>query len=436
MQAADEGRTMYASLGRSIQTTQRFCKATGANVAITFGLLLIPVMLAAGAAIDYSRAGAVRAAMQNTADATALMAAKNWSGENTAQLQQAAGAWFAANFSNSSVNNLQIAATSNPANNTVNITATGSIGTSLLGIAGINQINLSVSSTATAGVTKLQVALVLDNTGSMAEYGKMSALRAATHQMLQRFSKAAQNPGDIQVAIIPFTTAVNVGQSNANANWIEWSYTGLDGLGGTNTLSVSQTGWTGCVADRDQNYDVQNSAPIAGNTATLFPANNPLLGCPPQLMPLTSDWGALNNLADQMVPLGETDLTIGLVWGWQALTTTGPLNAPVPEPGTNRVIVFMTDGFNTANRWTNVLSGNGTTADIDARTQLVCQNIKAAGVSVYTIQVDTGGDSPPSTLLQNCASNVSNWFYLKAPGQLVSTFDQIAKNLSRLRVAK
>jgi len=416
---------MHAFLRRPIQATHRFRKATGANVAITFGILLIPVMLGVGAAIDYSRAGAARAAMQNTADATALMAAKNWSGDN--KLQQSASAWFTANFNNSNVNNLQVAATSNPASSTVSITATGSIGTSLLGIMGINQIDLSVSSTATAGITKLQVALVLDNTGSMSENGKMSALRAATHQMLQRFQKVAQNPGDIQVAIVPFTTAVNVGTSNASANWIKWSY---------DSTTVSSTGWTGCVADRDQSYDVQNSAPVAGSTATLFPANNPLLGCPPQLMTLTSDYSALNNLADQMVPLGETNLTIGLVWGWQALTTTGPLNAPVPDAGTSRVIVFMTDGFNTANRWTNVLAGSGTTADIDARTQLVCQNIKAAGISVYTIQVDTSGDSPPSSLLQNCASSIGNWFYLKAPGQLVKTFDDIAKNLSQLRVAR
>src|SRR5579859_5892125 len=93
-------------LGRSIQTANRFRRATGANVAITFGLLLIPVMLGVGAAIDYSRAAAVRAAMQNTADATALMAAKNWSGDSTGQLQQSVSAWFTANYNNSNVNNL------------------------------------------------------------------------------------------------------------------------------------------------------------------------------------------------------------------------------------------------------------------------------------------------------------------------------------------
>jgi hypothetical protein len=38
-----------------------------------------------------------------------------------------------------------------------------------------------------------------------------------------------------------------------------------------------------------------------------------------------------------------------------------------------------------------------------------CANIKAAGITIYTIQVNTGGD-PTSTLLQNCASDPSKFF--------------------------
>ena len=95
----------------------------------------------------------------------------------------------------------------------------------------------------------------------------------------------------------------------------------------------------------------------------------------------------------------------------------------------------MTDGLNTANRWNNVLSGSGTTAAIDARTALVCSNIKAAGITIYTVQVDTSGESPPSTLLQNCASDTSKWFYLQDPGQLVTVFTQIGTQLSQLRIA-
>ena len=33
-----------------------------------------------------------------------------------------------------------------------------------------------------------------------------------------------------------------------------------------------------------------------------------------------------------------------------------------------------------------------------------CNNIKAAGITLYTIQVNTGGE-PTSTLLQNCAGS-------------------------------
>jgi hypothetical protein len=99
-------------------------------------------------------------------------------------------------------------------------------------------------------------------------------------------------------------------------------------------------------------------------------------------------------------------------------------------------MIFMTDGLNTANRWTNVLFGSGTSAQIDARTQAVCQNIKTTGITVYTVQVDTSGESPPSALLQNCASSLSKWFYLKNAGELVTTFQQIGTTLSNLRIAR
>ncbi len=61
------------------------------------------------------------------------------------------------------------------------------------------------------------------------------------------------------------------------------------------------------------------------------------------------------------------------------------------------VIILLTDGLNTQNRW------NSTQTDIDDRQAITCANIKAANVDLNTIQVNTGGD-PTSTLLQNCAS--------------------------------
>ena len=64
-----------------------------------------------------------------------------------------------------------------------------------------------------------------------------------------------------------------------------------------------------------------------------------------------------------------------------------------------------------------------------------CANIKNAGITLYTIQVNTGGD-PTSTLLQNCASDSSKFFLLTSADQIVTTFQKIGTNLTKLRLAK
>ena len=74
---------------------------------------------------------------------------------------------------------------------------------------------------------------------------------------------------------------------------------------------------------------------------------------------------------------------------------------------------------------------------------MTCDNINAAGITLYTIQVNTGGD-PTSTLLQNCAGDptkskypdTSKFYLLTSASDMVTTFDQIGTQLSKLRVAK
>jgi hypothetical protein len=56
-------------------------------------------------------------------------------------------------------------------------------------------------------------------------------------------------------------------------------------------------------------------------------------------------------------------------------------------------------------------------------------------VTIYTIQVNTGGD-PTSTILQSCASDPSNFFMLTSASQVISTFNSIGTSLSKLRVAR
>ena len=78
-------------------------------------------------------------------------------------------------------------------------------------------------------------------------------------------------------------------------------------------------------------------------------------------------------------------MTIGLVWGWHALTKSEPLTqGSDPAPDKDKVIVLLTDGDNTQNRWGS--SGSS----IDARTALACANAKAANIKIYTVRVIDG----------------------------------------------
>ena len=61
--------------------------------------------------------------------------------------------------------------------------------------------------------------------------------------------------------------------------------------------------------------------------------------------------------------------------------------------------------------------------------------MKAAKITIYTVQVNTDGD-PTSTLLQNCASSSDKFFLLTSANAIITTFNQIGTALSNLRVAK
>ena len=98
-----------------------------------------------------------------------------------------------------------------------------------------------------------------------------------------------------------------------------------------------------------------------------------------------------------------------------------------------QIIILLTDGLNTQDRW----YGNGSTpsSQVDARQQILCSNIKAAGVTIYTVQVNTDGD-PTSTLLQQCASDPNKFFLLTSANEIVTTFATIGTTLQQLHLAK
>jgi Flp pilus assembly protein TadG len=437
---------------------RRFLRDTCGSVLPMFVAVMFALIAMVGMAVDYTRASLANAKMQAALDATALAMSWNAASLTSGALTTQATNYFNGIYTGTGLTTPTISVTySNVTNPQLVMSATAVMRTFFLGLPPLSlpTVNVSASSTIAWGESRLRVALVLDNTGSMADSGKITALQTATKNLLTQLKAAATNNGDVYVSIIPFVKDVNVGSTNYNATWIDWTdwdaNNGSCSRGSYSTQSSCQNNrgtwtpdahstWNGCITDRGlpaptsapspNNYDEDVTPPTAGNVGTLFPAEQ-YGSCPLQMMGLSYDWTAMNTLVNQMSPNGNTNQAIGLAWGWLSLVGGGPLTAPAMDPNYQyqQVIILLTDGLNTQDRWYNSASS------INARQQNTCSNIKAAGITLYTVQVDTGGD-PTSTLLQNCASDASKFFLLTSASQIITTFTTIGNTISKLHIAK
>ncbi len=433
------------------------------NIGVIFAFASLPIAGFVGAAVDYSHANSVRTSMQMALDSTALMLSKDAASLTPSQLNSKATSYFTALYTHPEVTNITITPSySTDTGSQVTVSGKGNVKTSFMGIFGFSNLTISGTSTVNWGNARVRVALALDNTGSMAADGKMDALKVAAKSLLAQLKAAASKNGDVYVSIIPFSKDVNVGKTNYNQPWVDFAdhgnWDGWDSNNGSDVSSTtctkngrrtrctisttwkpdSHTTWNGCVTDRDQQYDINNTAPTTSIQGTLFPAEQ-YDQCPVELMGLSYDWAALNAKIDSMYPAGMTNQPIGLAWAWQSLTAS-PFTIPPKDANytNNDVIILMTDGLNTESRFTDNMpwwDTNGKKTVIDVRERKMCDNIKAAKITVYTIHVNTGGD-PEQEVLKNCATDSTKYFEIKQSNQMVSIFTQIGTQLSQLRISK
>ena len=217
-QAAVRLQSIIGSFGRSER----------GNIAILFAIAVVPVISFVGAAIDYTRANSARSSMQAAMDSTSLMLAKDLQDGtiNTSQITQKAEEYFKALFTNADAKSVTVNATYTAASGNgskILINGAGKIDTSIMRLVGIPDINFNTSTTSAWGNNRMRVAMVLDNTGSMASDGKMPAMQTAAKSLIDQLSAIAKNPGDMYISVVPFAKDVNFGTSYANQTYMDWS---------------------------------------------------------------------------------------------------------------------------------------------------------------------------------------------------------------------
>lgn len=186
--------------------------------AVTFAIAAVPLIIASGAAIDFSNMIKYRGKMQTAADSAALTGASTTG--NLSEVQTVAANAFIANFGTGATVTVT-QPTDRPG--VTRIVASYSVPMTFMKITGVQTKTVNVVAEATAfsgGV--VEVALALDNTGSM--YNDMGDLRtAATNLATQLFTSAGNNP-NFRMSVVPYVAAVNPGKAIMSAN----SYEAMD----------------------------------------------------------------------------------------------------------------------------------------------------------------------------------------------------------------
>lgn len=420
-------------VGSMMRRLRRLCSEERGNVMVMFSFAMVPVIGLTGATIDYSRASDARQMLNAAVDSAALMAARDATKLGDGELRDRINKWIASNLSGDAAKsftsaNIGIDRTAR----TISVAANLSIDTSLTRLIGHDRVQVSSASQSTWGTNTIELALALDNTGSMSSSGKMDALKAASLDLIKIMKDATLTTDQIRISVVPFATQIKVSTTLKDEPWLRYDQTKTTcttskGKQTCTTVTITKSSWAGCISDRDQPNDVKDNESVSAY-ATLYPADFCAQSTLAPITPLTSDWTALTNAINAMTPVGNTNVTIGANWGMATLTPGAPFTGakPFTTPRLQKYMILLTDGENTQNRFTT----NGSA--IDDRTRLACQSAKDAGIRVYTVRVINGD----RTLLQNCASTPSMYYEVSNAAQLTPVFQQIAREISQIRLTQ
>lgn len=460
-----------------------FLRARDGNVAILFGICIVPLLIGVGLALDMLRGHQVKAELAESADAGVLAAARAKILDptlTTAAATTIAQKYFDANRRTRAELDLQsFVFNYDSATRTFSLTATGRVRTALLGVVGKEWIPINIHSEARVAPPRiLEAVLVLDNTQSMSG-AKISALKTAANSLVDQIMTVSTP--NVKVGLVPFSKYVNVGVSRRNEPWLDvpadWSNTTYschdeypdrtysncvttprtcsgsnDGVPVTWACNDTQCDvndgapvqvcgnhteshvWNGCVGSRNAPHDVMDSAWGGQRAPGLLDEH-----CPNELTPLTTDKTTVVNAINAMSVQGDTYIPAGLFWGQALISSSAPFTeaatySQVQSESGVKAVILMTDGMNTLSA--NYPAHNNTdTAVADAKTLEICAELKSNDVEIYTVafQVPNAG---VKAMLDQCATDPSQSYDANDADALNEVFLEIGRSLTELALSK
>lgn len=431
----------------------RFKSDQRGSVAMMFGFAALPLIGIAGAAVDYSRAAAEKSKLQRATDAAVLQLVREPRTATSTQLAARAETLMSALYQAPKGASLDKPVVQRSGEALV-LTAKGSIPNGLMQVVGLRDTAFAAEARVTASQERIELALVLDNTGSMAQEidgkVKIEELRAAALKLVDDLRRIATGPDDVRVSIVPFDTEVRVDAGTyRNKDWLRWE----------NPASKSdRQKWDGYIVDRYDPKAITDDAPVMALDDTRYPTRvtsewkQQGYGDLVPVRPLTSLYeraaeDAVRATIRSMRPRGNTNVGLGVAWGTATLTGSIPLDTPATSDSrpVKRYMVVLTDGVNTQRsvdgKAQTVHNANDPSPTdpvlrmINASTGRTCDTAKSKNIEVFTIRLLKGD----ADMLSACASPANakvrkHYFDVQSSGDLKLAFDGIVDAIGGTRV--
>ncbi len=473
-----------------------FLRKDNGGILIIAGFSIVALMTLSAISIEVARVTYVESRLAYAVDAAAIAGGRY----DVTEAEDNARRIFFANFPQDFMGvHVEPTITISGDNVFVTVDAISEMPTIIGKVAGVDSLRVNALAQVKREMAGLQLTMVLDISGLTDFRQIMDNIRIASKGLVDTIYDGVTNTSSTAISVVPYTGVVNVGTEHTdwlhtalNPPYVQHLLSDFpllspwEGCVGARKDPLEETDdppsvekWPVYFTEttmpepndatpRDNDWEVNADGSV--NVVTVIKDGKgakgrikvgPHRSCPMPLLPLSNDRNVIKNYLDSVDTVfgGGTFSSLGMGWGWRTLSEKwiglwGAFDPkPKDEPHNLRAMIVL---INEGNRWldeTHQPTGDptaygrvedgklGTTTmnltkyEIERKVDTLCNAIKDDGIEVYTVSLMVD-DSATRDLYGSCASKPKWYWNVNSAAELPDVFQEIARELLRIRIVK